>query len=110
MGQATALLAGFQKSNVRFPPKADARSQLRASDSPSASSTSTPRYLTVLSNLADSARQRPPRNDPGVNILTNRARAITRLLQVAANTDPALYDVLSRRFYVSVTAALLSVS
>ncbi|MEO7240003.1 MAG: TonB-dependent receptor [Sphingomicrobium sp.] len=40
----------------------------------------------------------------GINNLTDRQPAVTGLLQVEANTDPALYDVLGRRFFVTVTA------
>ena len=36
--------------------------------------------------------------------VTDRAPPITGLLQVAANTDPALYDVLGRRFFATITA------
>ena len=56
-------------------------------------------------DLAATARVNPRLElTVGVNNLTDRAPAITGLLQVAANTDPALYDVLGRRFFVTVTA------
>jgi len=38
----------------------------------------------------------------GVNNLTDRRPAITGSNQVQANTDPSLYDVLGRRFFVSL--------
>lgn len=40
----------------------------------------------------------------GVNNLTDRKPAITGDNQVQANTDPSLYDVLGRRFFLAVTA------
>ena len=42
----------------------------------------------------------------GINNLADRRPPTTGLLQVAANTDPALYDVLGRRFFVTMTARL----
>jgi iron complex outermembrane receptor protein len=42
----------------------------------------------------------------GVNNLTGRSPAVTGNNQVQANTDPSLYDVLGRRFFVAVTTRL----
>lgn len=42
----------------------------------------------------------------GVNNLTDAKPAITGNLQSQANTDPSLYDVLGRRFFVSLRARL----
>ena len=39
----------------------------------------------------------------GVNNLTDRKPAITGTRQVQANTDPSLYDVLGRRFFVALS-------
>ena len=39
----------------------------------------------------------------GVNNLTDRKPAITGEQQVQANTDPSLYDVLGRRYFVALT-------
>jgi len=40
----------------------------------------------------------------GVNNLTGAKPSLTGLSQIQANTDPSLYDVLGRRFFVSVKA------
>jgi iron complex outermembrane recepter protein len=42
----------------------------------------------------------------GVNNLTDRQPPITGLLATAANTDPGLYDVLGRRFFVTLTGRI----
>ena len=40
----------------------------------------------------------------GVNNLTDARPSLVGLSQIQANTDPSLYDVLGRRFFVSVKA------
>lgn len=42
----------------------------------------------------------------GINNLTNQRPPITGLLATAANTDPALYDVLGRRIFITLGARL----
>jgi outer membrane receptor protein involved in Fe transport len=42
----------------------------------------------------------------GVNNLTDAKAALTGNLQVQANTDPSLYDVLGRRFFVTLAARI----
>ncbi|MEJ7777907.1 MAG: TonB-dependent receptor [Sphingomicrobium sp.] len=42
----------------------------------------------------------------GVNNLTNRKPSLLGSQQIQANTDPSLYDVLGRRFFVSINARL----
>jgi iron complex outermembrane recepter protein len=46
----------------------------------------------------------------GVNNLTDAKPAITGGAQVQANTDPSLYDVIGRRFFISVRARFSGVS
>jgi outer membrane receptor protein involved in Fe transport len=41
----------------------------------------------------------------GVNNLTDAKPALTGFNQVQANTDPSLYDVLGRRYFVSLQAS-----
>lgn len=42
----------------------------------------------------------------GVNNLTNRKPAITGANQIQANTDPSLYDMLGRRFFLALSARI----